>query len=239
MASRIPMQVYEDTTLTHTDDHLYEPIKIDKKENNLNLSRKQWFNIFLLMLAGSLVSFGLGSTVTYFTIHSVMDLKMTNLDRGTDELFNMSISETLKMIVRERDLVIDSKMSVLEGRMNMQSTAQMLISENLKEVVNYHSKRDLVIDSKMSVLEGRMNMQSTAQMLISENLKEVINYHSKREKNNADIVGAMVHYGGSDTGHHMASASAFVQLASGDTVTIKGSRVDQVSLTSSMTIVRM
>lgn len=76
MASKIPMQVCEDTTPTYTDDHLYEPIKIDKKENNLNLSRKQWFNIFLLMLAGSLVSFGLGSTVTYFTIRKLNHIQI-------------------------------------------------------------------------------------------------------------------------------------------------------------------
>lgn len=77
MASRIPMQVYEDT-ITHTDEHSYEQIKIDKKENNVNLSRKQWFNIFLLILALSLATFGLGFTVTYFILRKLIHITLSN-----------------------------------------------------------------------------------------------------------------------------------------------------------------
>lgn len=78
MASRIPMQVYEDNSISHTDEHSYEQLKIDKKENNVNLSRKQLFNIFLLILALSLATFGLGFTVTYFTLRKLIHITLSN-----------------------------------------------------------------------------------------------------------------------------------------------------------------
>lgn len=75
--------------------------------------------------------------------------------------------------------------------------------------------------------------------LITINIFATKNAYFYIRKNNANIVAAMVHYGDSVTGYNMASASAFVQLSSGDTVTIKGYEVASIDGTSSMTIVRI
>lgn len=75
--------------------------------------------------------------------------------------------------------------------------------------------------------------------LITINIFATKNAYFFIRKNWAEVVAAIVHYGGSDNGYHMASASAFVQLSSGDTVTIKGYQLGSIDGTSSMTIVRI
>lgn len=76
--------------------------------------------------------------------------------------------------------------------------------------------------------------------LITINIFATKNAYIYIYKNNVSIVSACVHSDGSIYGYQMASASAFVELSSGDTITIKGYRVDRVDSTiSSMTIVRI
>lgn len=54
------------------------------------------------------------------------------------------------------------------------------------------------------------------------------------------IVGAVVNWNGKDKGFHSATASAFVKVSVGDTVSVIGFRIDQLeSSTSSMTIVKI
>lgn len=112
-----------------------------------------------------------------------------------------------------------------------------IISGNLIEFTDIMTSYGLSMHSVYS--GGIYNVTNPGYYLITINIFASKDAYVYINKNSAYIVPAVVHYGGSYNGFHMASASAFVQLSAGDTVTITGGNVDRIDNISSLTIVRI
>ncbi|CAC5365458.1 unnamed protein product [Mytilus coruscus] len=256
------MQVYEDT-ITYKDGHTYEPIKIVKKENNVIISWKQWFIIFILMLVVSLVYSCIGLTVTYFTLHSLIDLKMVNMDRRIDELSesNTSIAEIFKKMVREnseRDANFKRKIEYLEGQITELEESLYLSSEQnnvtrLSQKVGFTScggeiasesriKFTLLrsshgINVSSSYDEGRFSPNKAGFYLVLSNILSSSQDGYFIRKNGKEIARAWTHYSDSHvTPRYTAPLAAFMQLSLNDVITIEGTSVD---FSSCLTIVQL
>lgn len=113
-----------------------------------------------------------------------------------------------------------------------------MISGNLIEFPAIETSYGLSIPSVYT--GGIYHVTYPGYYLITINIFATKDAYFYINKNNAHIVAAIGHFGGSNNGYHIASTSAFVKLSYGDTVTIIGSRVDSIEESaSSITIIRI
>ncbi|CAC5383999.1 unnamed protein product [Mytilus coruscus] len=201
------------------------------------------------------------------TKNDINMLKASNQARSQDflALYNLTISAKKDISISKKELdniyngsVVDTKIQDLNDKMYRLEMSHNLtslqVNTNVKKV-GFTARGGRIISGDLieftdimtsyglsmhsAYTGGIYHVTYPGYYLITINIFATKDAYFYIRKNNAEIVAAIVHYNGSENGFHMASASAFVQLSSGDTVRIKGFRVGSVDGTSSMTIVRI
>ncbi|CAC5365459.1 unnamed protein product [Mytilus coruscus] len=226
MASRIHMQVYEDTIL-YKDEHTYEPIKtvnMVKKDNNVIRTWKQWFIIFILMLVVSLMFSGIGLIVTYFTLHSNLERKIEQLEGRITEL------EELLYVSPEQYNV-----TRLSQKVGFTSCGGEIASGSRIKFTSLTSSHGINVAS--SYREGKFSPKKAGFYLVLSNILSSSQDGYYIRKNGIEIARAWSHFSDSSrTPRYSAPLSAFIQLSVYDVITIEGTSAD---FSSCLTIVQL